>query len=172
MDESGKAVRIHKVITTTTTITCFGGIGKPSEGHVRTSDVSSISDESLPSNGERTAEEKFVDHVKELSVDTKDVLLHTAAGVQHAFESAGDFIRTQLATTPSSEHVDRLPGKEPNDLLHQAVLFKDVIVQKAMDVKDATVDVIKELTTPTEQPTTVSFHHGTTTMTAMDKKHE
>ena len=110
----------------------------------------------------RTAEEKFVDHVKELGSDTKDVLLQTAVGVQHALESAGDYIRTQLAST-STEHGEKSTGKENNDLLHQAAILKDAIVQKAIDVKDATVDALKELSAPTdEQSKNIHYSHGTT----------
>lgn len=114
--------------------------------------------------------------MKELGVDTKDVFLQTAAGVQHAIETAGDYIRTQLATTASSPDTSTeatSDGKEQtNDLLHQAAVFKDVLVQKAMEVKDATVDVIKDLTTPPEeQKTTVPFNRTTTTV-ATEKKTE
>ena len=112
--------------------------------------------------------EKFVEHVKELGVDTKDVLLQTAAGVQHAIETAGDYIRTQLVSTAATASSD---GKEQtNDLLHQAAVIKDVLVQKAVEVKDATVDAIKDLTTPPEeQKTTVHFNNAAATVTAEKK---
>ena len=120
----------------------------------------------------RTAEEKFVEHVKELGTETKDVLLQTAVGVQHALESAGDYIRTQLTSTPT-EHVEKPAGKENNDFMHQAAILKDVLVQKAIDVKDATVDALKELTTPPEeQSKAVHYNHGTTTTAVTEKKPE
>ena len=128
-------------------------------------------DEDLASNTNQTAGEKFVEHAKELGADTKDVLIHTAANVQHALESAGDFIRTQLATTPS-EHPQKESEKDQNNFLQQASALKDVLVQKAIDAKDATVDVLKDLATPLDQSTTtVEFHRGTTTLTT-DKKNE
>lgn len=118
--------------------------------------------------------EKFVEHVKELGSDTKEVLLQTAAGVQQALETAGDYIRTQLASTAaSSDTSGKTSSTEKSttsDLLHQASAIKDVIVQKAMEVKDVTVDVIKDLTTPPEeQKTTVHFNNGTTTVTTEKK---
>lgn len=39
-----------------------------------------------------------------------------------------------------------------------------------MDVKDATVDVIKDFTAPEEQTTTVEFHKGNSTVTTERKQ--
>ena len=116
--------------------------------------------------------------MKELGSDTKDVLLHTAANVQQALETAGDYIRTQLASS-SSEHTEKsstttttTTEKDHSNLLQQATALKDVFVQKVIEVKDATVDVIKDLSTPQEQPTpTAEYHHGKTTLTT-EKKNE
>ncbi|UJR32886.1 hypothetical protein I4U23_020347 [Adineta vaga] len=130
IDTNGKPNRIHKVITTTTTITCFG-------------------EDMLELNEDSSAETKFVEHVKELGVDTKDVLLHTAANVQHALETAGDYIRTQL-TSNTTEDTQKTTNNDQTDFLHQAAAFKDVIVQKAMDVKDATIDVLKDISASSE----------------------
>lgn len=56
--------------------------------------------------------------------------------------------------------------------MHQAAVLKDVLVQKAIDVKDATVGALKELTTPSEeQAKAVHYNHGTTT-TVAEKKPE
>jgi len=46
-------------------------------------------------NSDHTAGEKFVEHVKELGVDTKDAVLHTATNIPHALKRASDYIRTQ-----------------------------------------------------------------------------
>ena len=128
-------------------------------------------DEDLASSNDQTAEEKFVGHVKELGADTKDVLLQTAANVQHALETAGDYIRTQLATS-SSDNTENTAGKDESNLLQQASALKDVLVQKAIDIKDATVDVIKDLATPQEQTIPVAeFHQGTATLST-EKKNE
>ena len=132
-------------------------------------------DDDIASKNDQTAEEKFVEHVKELGSDTKDVLLHTAANVQQALETAGDYIRTQLASS-SSEHTEKssttTTEKDHSNLLQQATALKDVFVQKVIEVKDATVDVIKDFSTPQEQPTpTAEYHHGKTTLTT-EKKNE
>ena len=135
----------------------------------------SLSEDDLASKNDQTAEEKFVEHVKELGADTKDVFLNTAANVQHALETAGDYIRTQLATDSSNsteKTTTTTNDKDQSNLLQQASALKDVLVQKVIEVKDATVDVIKDLATPQEQPVSVAdFHHGKATLTA-DKKNE
>ena len=57
--------------------------------------------------------------------------------------------------------------------MHQAAVLKDVLVQKAIDVKDATVDALKELTTPSEeQAKAVHYNYGTTTTIVTEKKPE
>jgi len=60
-----------------------------------------IIEDTLVSDNDQIVEEKFVERVKDLGVDTKDALLHTVANVQHALEIAGDYIRTQLSSIPS-----------------------------------------------------------------------
>ncbi len=170
VDVNGKPHRIHKVITTTTTVTCFGGVKKQIK-YLRILLLLIIEDD-IASKDDQTAEEKFVEHVKELGVDTKDVLLHTATNVQHALGTASDYIRTQLSSTTSENtEIQTTKDKDQNNLVHQASALKDVIIQKAIDVKDATVDVIKDLATPQEQSTTVNFHQGTATVTT-EKKQE
>jgi hypothetical protein len=129
----------------------------------------SISEDLLASASDRTAEEKFVTHAKELGTDTKDVLLQTAVGVQHALETAGDYIRTQLSST-SSENTDKTNGKDQNDFLQQASAFKDVLVQKAIDVKDATVIAIKDLTSPLDEPVVIHDSNTTTTTVITNKE--
>ncbi|CAF0914923.1 unnamed protein product [Adineta ricciae] len=129
---NGKPNRIYKVITTTTTVTCFG-------------------EDAVEADDDQSIEVKFVEHVKELGVDTKDVLLHTAANVQHVLETASDYIRTQLSSN-STEDTSRMEiHHEQNDFLHQAAVFKHVLVQKAMDVKDATIDVLRDIATASGQ---------------------
>ena len=129
-------------------------------------------DDDLASSNDQTAEEKFVSHAKELGADTKDVFLHTAANVQHALETAGDYIRTHIATS-SSDNTEKTTEKDESNLLQQASALKDVLVQKAIDIKDATVDVIKDLAIPQEEATKIKidFHSGTTTLTT-EKKNE
>lgn len=112
-----------------------------------------FSDDALTGNEDDSPESKFVEHVKELGADTKDVLLHTAANVQHAIETAGDYLRTQLApaATDSPEKTDKPTSHEQSDFLQQASALKDVLVRKALDVKDATIDVLKDISAPPEQ---------------------
>ena len=106
---------------------------------------------------DQTIEEKFVEQVMELGADTKDVFLHTAANVQQALETAGDYIRTRL--TSSSDNTGKVTAttttteKDQTNFLQQASALKDVLVQKAIDIKDATVDVIKDLANPQEEMT-------------------
>ena len=89
----------------------------------------------------------------ELGADTKDVFLHTAANVQQAFETAGDYIRTRLASSSDNNGKVTTTEKDQTNFLQQASALKDVLVQKAIGIKDATVDVIKDLANPQEETT-------------------
>ena len=127
-----------------------------------------IIEDTLAFDNDQTAGEKFVEHAKELGADTKDVLLNTVANVQHALETAGDYIQTQSSST-TAENTEKTTEKDQNDLIQQASSLKDILVQKAIDAKDATIDVIKDITSPPEQSPTVSFQQNSTTV-MMNKK--
>ena len=110
-----------------------------------------VAEGAVEADDDQSVEVKFVEHVKELGVDTKDVLLHTAANVQHVLETAGDYIRTQLSSNSTEDTPRMAMHHEQNDFLHQAAVFKHVLVQKAMNVKDATIDVLKDIATVSGQ---------------------
>ena len=110
-----------------------------------------VAEGAVEADDDQSVEGKFVEHVKELGVDTKDVLLHTAANVQHVLETAGDYIRTQLSSNSTEDTPRMARHHEQNDFLHQAAVFKHMLVQKEMNIKDATIYVIKDNATVSGQ---------------------
>ncbi|CAF1494212.1 unnamed protein product [Didymodactylos carnosus] len=83
---------------------------------------------------DKTPESKFVDTVKELGIDTKDVVVHQAEEarntIQQAFGQASEYLRERV----------------PAEYKEKAAGVKDALIQTAIDIKDATVDVVNTLT--------------------------